>query len=418
MPFASIVIPTRNRPEFVRSALESLRSQTFEDFEVIVSDNHTGLPCRDVFDEFEDARFRYVTPHSPIPMHDNWEMACGLARGEFVGVVIDKTILKPSALQTLYDCAQSFSADLVSWRADSFVPEVPNSASSQGLYYSWSQPESPAHLFSGHEELRRRFSLDVRRGNEGEHYFWGKICFGAFHRGLLDRIRAATGRVFFPISPDYTSMLAALAMAERAVNAGRSCVIQNLTKLSNGWNIARHPERTRAFLAEIDASGAVIANLPIAGLYTSIHNIVMHDYLAMQRRLGSLFPDIELDRGNLALRAAEDLGAVVWDSPQLRAEQHELLNAAIADIRASERGRIIAEIARSARADRKARLRTSVREGLLAMPLGNSAVRLLRRGMAAVRDARTPQSYLSIIAAAKAADAEAVMPVHHRRESA
>jgi cellulose synthase/poly-beta-1,6-N-acetylglucosamine synthase-like glycosyltransferase len=406
MPFVSVVIPTRNRPEFVRSALESVRAQTFADFEVIVSDNHTGQSCQAVFEEFaSDPRFRYVSPETPLPMHDNWEMVCGLARGEYVTVLIDKTILKPSALQAVHDCAQGFDADLLSWRADSFIPDDANSARSPGVYYAWPQPESEPHLFDAHAELQRRFSFDVRRGTEGEHYFLGKICFGAFHRRLMDRIRTAAGRVFYPIAPDYTSMLSALAVAERAVNAGRACLVQNITQLSNGWNVAHHPERARAFLAEIDPTGSIIAGMPIAGLYGSIHNIVAHDYVTMQRRLAQHFPTVSVDMGNLITRAAEDMRTVIWSDRAERRDQLGALAAATAALPDARRKDVMQAIAETARAERRVRLRSALRKGLMQVPFGRSVLQLTGRQVSAVSPDETPQNhYMSVNIAAAACD--------------
>jgi hypothetical protein len=98
-PKFSILIPTRDRPELLRFALESAKRQTWEDFEVIVSDNSVAKPARAVFDEYADARFRYVRPPGQVSMADNWEFASLQARGEHVTVLIDKTVLLPSTLR-------------------------------------------------------------------------------------------------------------------------------------------------------------------------------------------------------------------------------------------------------------------------------------------------------------------------------
>jgi len=73
-PFVSVAVPTRDRPDVLRFCLKSLTLQTFGDFEVIVSDNYIEKSCKDVFDEFADARSRYVRPPSPLSMHDNWSL--------------------------------------------------------------------------------------------------------------------------------------------------------------------------------------------------------------------------------------------------------------------------------------------------------------------------------------------------------
>lgn len=54
-PFFSIVIPTFNRAEKLRRALESIKSQTCKDFEVIVCDDGSGDATREVVAEFAEA---------------------------------------------------------------------------------------------------------------------------------------------------------------------------------------------------------------------------------------------------------------------------------------------------------------------------------------------------------------------------
>src|SRR5882724_7228847 len=139
-PFCSIVVPTRDRPEFLRYCLLSLRQQTFLDFEVIVSDNYVSTPAKDVFDEIADSRFRYVTPENPLSMPDNWEFGVSLAAGKYVGVLIDKTVLIPSALQFAQDSVAEKPAQIVSWWNDGYNPFDEASGYDKGSYVPSSIP--------------------------------------------------------------------------------------------------------------------------------------------------------------------------------------------------------------------------------------------------------------------------------------
>src|SRR4051794_1402241 len=99
MPRVSVVVPTRDRPDLLEFCLESLADQTAGDIEVIVSDNPAAKPARDVFDRWMRPGWRYMRPERPLPMHENFERACAEASGDYVAVVIDKTVLQPSALE-------------------------------------------------------------------------------------------------------------------------------------------------------------------------------------------------------------------------------------------------------------------------------------------------------------------------------
>jgi glycosyltransferase involved in cell wall biosynthesis len=59
-PFFSVVIPTYNQADFLRSALASVLGQTFEEFEVIVVNNKSTDATLGVIAEFGDPRVKVI----------------------------------------------------------------------------------------------------------------------------------------------------------------------------------------------------------------------------------------------------------------------------------------------------------------------------------------------------------------------
>src|SRR6187200_310428 len=57
-PLFSIVIPTYNRSELVQGAVRSILDQTFDDYEVVVSDNCSQDDTQAVIAGFQDPRVR------------------------------------------------------------------------------------------------------------------------------------------------------------------------------------------------------------------------------------------------------------------------------------------------------------------------------------------------------------------------
>ena len=66
-PFFSIVIPTRNRAGLLPHALRSALAQTWQDYEILVSDNHSTDATPEVVGEVGADRVRYVRTPSPYP---------------------------------------------------------------------------------------------------------------------------------------------------------------------------------------------------------------------------------------------------------------------------------------------------------------------------------------------------------------
>ncbi len=52
--FYSVIIPVYNRPEEVNELLQSLISQQFRQFEVIIVEDGSSLPCKDIVDKYTD----------------------------------------------------------------------------------------------------------------------------------------------------------------------------------------------------------------------------------------------------------------------------------------------------------------------------------------------------------------------------
>ena len=52
----SIIVPVFNRPDEVNELLESLTRQTLKDFEVIIVEDGSKIPCKDVCNKSPPAR--------------------------------------------------------------------------------------------------------------------------------------------------------------------------------------------------------------------------------------------------------------------------------------------------------------------------------------------------------------------------
>jgi len=103
----SICIPTYNRPVQLREAIASALAQTETDIEVIVTDDAMR---QDLASELSDRRLRYYVNERNLGMAGNWERALSLARGRFVGLLMDDDRLLPTFTER---CLDVFAADPV-----------------------------------------------------------------------------------------------------------------------------------------------------------------------------------------------------------------------------------------------------------------------------------------------------------------
>lgn len=59
-PFFSIVIPTYNRMEILKEALNSVFAQSFEDYEIIIVDDHSNDGTKEMLQSISDRRLKYL----------------------------------------------------------------------------------------------------------------------------------------------------------------------------------------------------------------------------------------------------------------------------------------------------------------------------------------------------------------------
>lgn len=99
LPYFSICIPTHNRIHTLELTIRTVLAQTFDDYEIIVSDNASNPSAEALVKSFKDPRIRYFRHDSIINGSGNWEFAIQKARGEFLLLLADDDGLVPSTLE-------------------------------------------------------------------------------------------------------------------------------------------------------------------------------------------------------------------------------------------------------------------------------------------------------------------------------
>ncbi|CAD5243164.1 glycosyltransferase [Thermococcus camini] len=87
-PAVSVIIPTYNRDELLRRAIESVLNQSFDDFEVLVVDGARSESTRELIRSFGDGRIRYV-PQRGKGIANARNLGVLKARGKFIAFLDD-----------------------------------------------------------------------------------------------------------------------------------------------------------------------------------------------------------------------------------------------------------------------------------------------------------------------------------------
>jgi glycosyltransferase involved in cell wall biosynthesis len=111
IPNVSIVIPTHNRPELLKRALDSVYAQTYTDFEVIVVDDGDAPRAHDVLSGYRSRpNFVYLETEKDTGGSATRNVGIGHARGEYVAFLDDDDEWLPKKLETQIPLLKEASA--------------------------------------------------------------------------------------------------------------------------------------------------------------------------------------------------------------------------------------------------------------------------------------------------------------------
>ncbi|WP_171474161.1 glycosyltransferase family 2 protein [Frigoriglobus tundricola] len=316
----SVVIPTRERADTLRFALRTCLDQTFDDYEVIVSDNFSSPATRAVVDEAGSPKVRYVRTAGPVAMSSNWEFGVGHARGEYVVLIGDDDGLLPHALAELDRLTRAHGAKAVQWTA---------------AYYTWPTVALPGQG----NYLRVPFGCGLGE-RDGAAAIRDVAAFRAFytdlpmlynaavHRDVLAELKRRTGRVFRHLIPDVYSGFAVAHAAGRYLSTTVPMSVSGQSAASNGIATLFHHGRSeidREFHA-LNAQDGFRSDPTVPDLAVFPH-VPVADAFACAKR--ALFPDLPVAVDRRALSAACVAGARVAEAdwPAARAA----VRAALAD---------------------------------------------------------------------------------------
>ena len=118
----SVIIPVYNRPDEVDELLQSLTAQYFKDFEVVVVEDGSSIPCKEVTDRYIDRlNIKYFSkPNSGPGQTRNY--GAERSEGEYL-IILDSDVILP---ERYFDAIE---AELLASPADAYRLRGEQSAS-------------------------------------------------------------------------------------------------------------------------------------------------------------------------------------------------------------------------------------------------------------------------------------------------
>ena len=107
----SLIIPVYNRSEELSELLESIRKQSFRDFELIVVDDGSKYPCKSVCEEYNELTINYIYKENGGPASAR-NAGARLAKGEYLLFLDSDTLIPDSYFDAILAYLDNDRVDL------------------------------------------------------------------------------------------------------------------------------------------------------------------------------------------------------------------------------------------------------------------------------------------------------------------
>jgi glycosyltransferase involved in cell wall biosynthesis len=228
----SVLLPTRNGGQFLRNCIESILSQDYDDFELVISDNANSDATPAIVAEWRThPKVRAIRLDEPVSVTDNWTAAYRASSGDYVLMMGDDDYLLPGYFQRMDGLLERHAfPDCVLYNGYSFV--APGSISDDPRSYF-----SPYHFaFGAGFEKEHELSGEERRAIVHDMFRWKARIPLNMQTTLVAR-RAAErieGGFFQPPFPDHYALNAMLVMGCRWLFSPERFVVVGVSPKSFG----------------------------------------------------------------------------------------------------------------------------------------------------------------------------------------
>ena len=112
-----MVVPTRDRAEWLEKCVQAILNQNFSDFEVLVVNNDTlgDMGSEKVLEIKQDGRIRHLRTGG-LGMAANWQAGVEQALGKYIIICSDKLLILPWVLETVHHLLRSNMVDALVWQ--------------------------------------------------------------------------------------------------------------------------------------------------------------------------------------------------------------------------------------------------------------------------------------------------------------
>ncbi len=318
-PKVSLIIPVKDRKEYLYHTLRTCMAQDYENFEIIVADDASTDGTKEMVRAMAamDPRITFIDRPVRIGMRDNFEDALSRIKEGYVIALGGDDGIQPRGISRMVDIFEKTGTKLLTWCPPKYDYPMFNYPNGQFSIYN----RTGSHWVYSKDYLGRQPKMLNYLDDVECPMFYVK---GAAHISLIERVKSRTkdGRFYSCPTPDGYSGIVLAGEVERFYFSDESFTIYGGSPSSQGVAFIRKDEKSvdssKEFFkfSESKMMHTSLASQP----YSPLLSLMTVDYLMTAKDLpgwGGVFPEINFKD---VLRKGIDEMAHCYDDSRMKRE--------------------------------------------------------------------------------------------------
>lgn len=243
-PCFSVIIPQKNRQEYLVHTLKTCMLQDYPNFEIIVSDDCSEDESVKVVNELMtlDSRIKLYAHQQHLGMRDNFEFALSKVKSGFVLVLGGDDALVPGCIWRMYDILTTTKRELLTWTPAGFT--YPDVEGGKNFFYVKKPNRQDVSFIKSQDFLNKLSETFLYQIDECPMLFMKSVV----STNLIDRVKSRTvdGSFYYCATPDGFSGVVLAGEVEDYAFTYEPLSIGGSSVKSQGRNYQRSDEKSKA----------------------------------------------------------------------------------------------------------------------------------------------------------------------------
>lgn len=284
-PLFSVIIPQKNRAEYLIHTIKTCMIQDYPNFEIIVADDCSEDNSVEVVKELQkkDSRIKLIAHKQHVGMRDNFESALAAVRPGYVIALGGDDGLVPGCIWKMFEILRETGRQLLYWRPAYYT--YPDETNSHGRFMIKRGKDTGVRFIKSSDFLNKIAHSFMYQTEECPMFY----MTGVASTELVDRVKARSNdNCFYHCpTPDGFSGVVLAGEVEDYVFTTEPLSIVGTTTKSQGKNYMRTDEKSKKeSLQFFNDSIRISMHKELASQpYSPLQTIMTADYLLTARDL-------------------------------------------------------------------------------------------------------------------------------------